>query len=104
MRLSDLTADQQVLLAAWFALADAYPPGRHEELPIECQEALSELSQSTGKYPRSKLVRGSVTRGGKRLGAPAETGLIHGKRRQVRGARSKYALATSPSGSGLIAT
>lgn len=104
MRLSDLTHDQQVLLGAWFALADAFPPDKFEDLPVECQEALSELSLSTGKYPRSKMSRGSVGRGGKRIGVPAVTGLIHGKRRQVRGSRSRYALATSVNGSGLVTT
>lgn len=85
MRLSDLNDEQQLLLAGWFILADAFPPERGEELPVEAQQALVELSLSTGKYHRSKMHRGTVIRSGnKRISQPARTGLLHGKRRKVR--------------------
>jgi hypothetical protein len=94
MQLSDLTDEQKVLLAAWFILADASPPSKDEPLPVECVAALAELSESTGKYGRSRLVRGSTTRGNKRISTPAHTGLLHGKRRRVRCRKALVGLAT----------
>lgn len=103
MRLSDLTDNQQVLLGAWFALADAYPPDKYEDLPIECQEAVAELSESTGKYRRSAGRRGALSGRGRIRTSPGVT-LPQGARRQVRAAKSRYALATSANGTGLVTT
>lgn len=85
MRLSDLNDEQRLYLAAWFILADASPPSPTEELPLEAQEALAELSASTGKYPRARFRHHRAT-----------TGLVHGRRRKARASKPKryYELAT----------
>lgn len=49
MRWSDLTSEQQRLLAAWFILADASVPEADEELPLEAAQALYFLAIATGK-------------------------------------------------------
>lgn len=52
VRWSDLNSEQQHLLAAWFILADAAPPRRGEELPLEAAQALHFLAVATGKTRR----------------------------------------------------
>lgn len=60
MQWSDLNSEQQLLLAAWFILADAFPPERDEngfmeELPLEAEQALHYLAIATGKYQRTSF-------------------------------------------------
>lgn len=53
MRLSDLNNEQYLALAAYWLLADACPPTKHElcDVPIALAGPLWELSKLTGKYP-----------------------------------------------------
>lgn len=93
MRLSDLSDESKRLLAAWFLLAEAYPPGAGEDLPLGYEAALSELAASTGKYRRSRARSGDVIRRGRIQGAPT-AGVINGSRREVRARKGRAALAT----------
>jgi hypothetical protein len=78
-----LSNDVNVLLAAWFALADASPPSKGERLPVTYAGALAALSKCTGKYPRSPFFRYHT-----------RTGLTSGRQRKPRVRRRLYELAT----------
>lgn len=72
MEWSDLNQEQRSDLTAWFLLADAEPPSKRENLPLEYSAAIAELASAAGKNPR--------TRFGKRQG----TVVISNRRRIVR--------------------
>lgn len=75
-RLADLNQNQQLFLAAWWALADAVPPRHGEPLPLDLSLALSELSKSSGKYRKSR--KGARRAVGGRVRRPASlTALPH---------------------------
>lgn len=64
MKWSDLNQEQQSFLSAWFLLANAEPPSKLEDLPIEYSDAISELASVVGTHKRyrfQKMVRSGDT-------------------------------------------
>lgn len=104
MQLSQYPRDQQVLLASWMALTKTLPVESGERIPFEASEALIELDKIMGGSKRSAVTQRSHRVGGVRYLTNPDQSIVHNNRRQVRGAKSRYALATTPSGTGLVAT
>lgn len=83
VRWKDLTKEQRVWLAAWYALADAAKPTRDETLPLEFSRAISELTAAAGKYQKHHFARKHL-----------QTGVTHGRQRKPRARRGRGQLAT----------
>jgi hypothetical protein len=88
VRWSELNSEQQCLLAAWYLLADASPPERGEELPLEAAQALHFLAIATGKVQRYRYEKMP------RRGANAGYHTTPDRKRIVRRRKAEGQLAT----------